>query len=122
MQEIQKATGGHGVDLILEMLANLNLGQDLKLLATQGRVVVIGSRGDATITPRLMSRRGSIHAFTIWGLTESEERETHAGLIAGMENGTLRPVVGKELPLAEAPRAHKEILEPGAYGKIVLVP
>jgi NADPH2:quinone reductase len=105
------------------MLANVNLGQDLKLLATQGRVVVIGSRGDATITPRdLMSRRGSIHAFTIWGLTESEERETHTGLIAGMENGTLRPVVGQELPLAEASRAHKEVLEPCAYGKIVLVP
>jgi len=123
LQEILKATDGHGVDLILEMLANVNLGQDLKLLATQGRVVVIGSRGDATITPRdLMSRRGSIHAFTIWGLTESEERETHAGLIAGMENGTLRPVVGQELRLAEASRAHKEVLEPGAYGKIVLVP
>jgi NADPH:quinone reductase len=123
LQEILKATGGRGVDLILEMLANVNLGQDLKLLATRGRVVVIGSRGDATITARdLMSRRGAIHAFTIWGLTESEERETHAGLIAGMENDTLRPVVGKELPLAEALRAHKEILEHNAYGKIVLIP
>jgi NADPH2:quinone reductase len=69
-----------------------------------------------------MTRRGSIHAFTLWGITEAEEKEIHAGLIAGLENGTLRPVVGKELPLAEAPRAHKEILEPGAFGKIVLVP
>jgi NADPH:quinone reductase-like Zn-dependent oxidoreductase len=33
----------------------------------------------------------------------------------------LRPVVGKELPLAEAARAHKEILEPGSAGKIVLI-
>jgi NADPH:quinone reductase len=123
LQEIVKATGGHGVDLILEMLANVNLGQDLKLLAIQGRVVVIGSRGDVTISPRdLMTRRGSILAVTLWGVTESEEKEIHAGLIAGIENGTLRPVVGKELPLAEAPRAHKEVLEPGAYGKIVLVP
>jgi hypothetical protein len=38
-----------------------------------------------------------------------------------LENGTLRPVVGKELPLAEAARAHKEILEPGSAGKIVLI-
>ena len=45
----------------------------------------------------------------------------HAGLFAGLENGTLRPVVGKELPLAEAARAHKEILEPGSAGKIVLI-
>jgi NADPH2:quinone reductase len=123
LEQILKTTSGLGVDLILEMLANVNLGQDLKLLAFQGRVVVIGSRGDVTISPRdLMTRRGSIHAFTLWGITEAEEKEIHAGLIAGLENGTLRPIVGKELPLAEAPRAHKEILEPGAFGKIVLVP
>jgi NADPH:quinone reductase len=122
-EQILKATGGQGVDLILEMLANVNLGHDLKLLAPHGRVVVIGSRGDVTVSPRdLMTRRGSIHAFTLWGLTEAEEKEIHAGLIAGLENGTLRPIVGKELPLAEAPRAHREILEPGAFGKIVLVP
>ncbi|HEX2714083.1 MAG TPA: NADPH:quinone reductase [Candidatus Acidoferrales bacterium] len=121
--QILKATSGQGVSLILEMFANVNLGQDLKLLAPQGRVVVIGSRGDVTISPRdIMTRRGSIHAFTLWGVTAAEEKEIHAGLIAGMENGTLRPVVRKELPLAEAPRAHKEVLEPGAYGKTVLVP
>ncbi len=123
LEQILKATSGLGVDLILEMLTNVNLGQDLKLLAPRGRVVVIGSRGDVTIAPRdLMMRRGSIHAFTLWGVTEAEEKEIHAGLIAGLENGTLRPVVGKELPLAEAPRAHREVLEPGAFGKIVLVP
>jgi NADPH2:quinone reductase len=120
---ILKVTGGLGVDLILEMLANVNLGHDLKLLAPQGRVVVIGSRGDVSISPRdLMTRRGSIHAFTLWSVTAADEQEIHAGLIAGLENSTLRPIVGKEMPLAEAPRAHKEILEPGAYGKIVLVP
>jgi NADPH2:quinone reductase len=121
-EQILKATGGRGVDLIFEMLANVNLGHDLKLLAPQGRVVVIGSRGDVTISPRdLMTRRGSIHAFTLWGITEAEEREIHAGLLAGLENDTLRPIVGKELPLSEARRAHQEILEPGAFGKIVLV-
>jgi len=120
-EEILKATAGRGIDLILEMLANVNLGHDLKLLAPHGRVVVIGSRGDVTISPRdLMTRRGSIHAFTLWGVIEAEEQEIHAGLIAGLENGTLRPMVGKELPLAEAPRAHTEILQPGAFGKIVL--
>jgi NADPH2:quinone reductase len=122
-EQILKTTGGLGADLILEMLANVNLGQDLKLLAPHGRVVVIGSRGDVTVTPRdLMMRRGSIHAFTLWGLTEAEEKEIHAGLIAGLNNATMRPIVGKELPLAEAPRAHKEVLEPGAFGKIILVP
>jgi NADPH2:quinone reductase len=122
-EEILKSTGGRGVDIVLEMLANVNLGYDLKLLATNGRVIVIGSRGDVTVTPRdLMVRRASVRAFTLWGITETEEADIHAGLIAGLENGTLRPIVGKELPLSEAPRAHKEILEPGAFGKIVLVP
>lgn len=123
LDQILQGTEGRGVDLILEMLANVNLGHDLKLLAAQGRVVVIGSRGEVTINPRdLMSRRGSIRAFTLWGATEAEEKQIHAGLLAGMENGTLGPVVGKELPLSDAARAHKEILERGAHGKIVLVP
>jgi NADPH2:quinone reductase len=121
MQEIVSATNGLGVDLILEMLANVNLSQDLKILSQHGRVVVIGSRGDVSISPRdLMTRRGSIHAFTLWGASETEEKEIHAGILAGLESGALRPIVGKELPLAEAARAHTEILEPGAFGKIVL--
>ena len=123
LDEIMKATGGRGVDIILEMLANVNLANDTKLLATNGRVIVIGNRGEITINAReLMSRRASIRAFALWGVTESEEADIHAGIIAGLESGTLRPVVGKEMPLADAPRAHKEILEPGAAGKIVLVP
>jgi NADPH2:quinone reductase len=121
--EILNATGGRGVDLILEMLANVNLAHDLKLLATRGRVVVIGNRGEVTINPRdLMSRRGSVRAFTLWAVTDSESLEVHAALFAGLENGTLRPVVGKKIPLAEAARAHKEVMSPGASGKIVLLP
>ncbi len=122
-EEVMKATGGRGVDIILEMLANVNLSADLKLLATNGRVIIIGNRGEITINPRdLMSRRASARGFTLWAITPAEQTQIHAGLIAGLENGTLRPVVGKELPLAEAARAHKEILEPGAAGKIVLIP
>jgi NADPH2:quinone reductase len=123
-EEITKATGGRGVDIILEMLANVNLGGDLKLLAQMGRVVVIGSRGDVTITPRdLMSRRASIRAFTLWALTETESIEVHAGIIAGLENGTLRPVVGSEIPLKDAVQAHVSVMKPsGAFGKIVLIP
>ena len=121
-EEILQATGNRGVDIILEMLANVNLANDTKLLANNGRVIVIGSRGEVTINPReLMGRRASIRAFTLWAITAAEEADIHAGLFAGLENGTLRPIVGKVLPLAEAARAHEEILEPGAAGKIVLI-
>jgi NADPH2:quinone reductase len=123
-EEIAKATSGRGVDIILEMLANVNLGADLKLLAQMGRVVVIGSRGDVTITPRdLMSRRASIRAFTLWAFTEAESIEVHAGIIAGLLNGTLRPVIGSEIPLKDAAQAHINVMKPsGACGKIVLIP
>jgi NADPH2:quinone reductase len=120
---ILKATNGRGVDIILEMLANVNLANDLKLLARFGRVIVIGSRGDITITPRdLMARTASVKGFVLWGISEADEADVHAGLYAELENGTVRPIVGKELPLGEAVRAHKEILETGAHGKIILVP
>ena len=122
-EEIMKATGGKGVDVVLEMLANVNLSADLKMLARLGRVIVIGSRGDISITPRdLMARTASVRGFVLWGISEADEADVHAGIYAGLENGSIRPVVGKELPLAEAVRAHKEILESGAHGKTILVP
>ncbi len=60
-EEIQKVTGGKGVNVVLEMLANVNLATDLKLLAQYGRVIVIGNRGEITINPReLMLRRAMV--------------------------------------------------------------
>jgi len=121
--EILKATNGQGVDVVLEMLANVNLAADLKLLAKFGRVIIIGSRGDISITPReLMARSASARGFVLWSISETDEADMIAGLYAALENGTLRPVVGKEKPLGEAVRAHKEVMEPGAHGKIILVP
>jgi len=122
-EEISKATDGRGVDIILEMLANVNLSTDLKLLAMNGRVIIIGNRGEITINPReLMGRRGTAKGFTLWAATESELVEIHAAIGAGLENGTLRPIVGKELSLKDAAKAHLDVLAPGAHGKIVLVP
>src|SRR5579863_9575875 len=121
-EEILRATDNRGVDIVLEMLANVNLSHDTKLLANNGRVIVIGSRGEVTINPReLMARRASIRGLVLPAITPVEEAEIHAGLFAGLENGALRPVVGKELPIAEAARAHEEILKPGSAGKIVLI-
>ena len=69
-EEILQSTGNRGVDIILEMLANVNLAYDTKLLANNGRVIVIGSRGEVTINPRELmgaarrfgrSRSGVLH-------------------------------------------------------------
>ncbi|HEX6625929.1 MAG TPA: NADPH:quinone reductase [Pyrinomonadaceae bacterium] len=122
LEQLKTLTGGEGVDIILEMLSNVNLGKDLDLLAKGGRVVVVGSRGTVEINPRaLMARDASIHGLTLFNATPRELEGVHAAIGAGLENATLNPVVGRELPLADAARAHEVVLEPGAYGKIVLV-
>jgi NADPH2:quinone reductase len=111
------------VEVILEMLANVNLSADLKLLAMNGRVIIVGNRGEITINPRdLMARRGTAKGFTLWAATETELTEIYAAIGAGLENSTLRPIVGKQLPLKDAAKAHVDVLTPGAHGKIVLVP
>jgi NADPH:quinone reductase len=121
LAQILDATNGRGVDLILEMLANVNLGKDLGVLAKQGRVVVIGSRGEVEIDPRdTMSRDADIRGMVLFNASPEELAAIHAGIFAGLENGTLRPVIGRELPLAEAPAAHRAVMEPGALGKIIL--
>jgi NADPH2:quinone reductase len=123
LARILEATSGRGVDVILEMLANVNLGKDLTILAPRGRVVVIGSRGPVEINPRdTMSRDADIRGMVLPNASAAEMADIHAALVAGLENGALRPVIGRELPLAEAPQAHRAIMEPGACGKIVLVP
>jgi len=123
LKEILAETDGRGVDLILEMLANVNLNKDLGVLAPRGRVVVIGSRGTVEIDPRLtMGRDSSILGMSLMNGTSEELSGIHAALVAGLENGTLRPVVGEKIPLTEAARAHEAVMKPGAYGKIVLIP
>lgn len=115
------ATGGRGVDLILEMLANVNLGHDLALLAPRGRVVVIGSRGPIEINPRdAMAREADVRGMLIFNATPAELAEVHAGIGNGLRDGTLRPVIAREFPLGEAPAAHHAVMAPGAQGKIVL--
>jgi len=122
-EEIMALTKGRGVDVILEMLANVNLAKDLTLLALRGRVVVIGNRGSIEINPRAtMQRDLSIIGFTLLNAGKEELAGIHAALVAGLESGTLNPIVGREMPLAEAPLAHRAVMEPGAYGKIVLIP
>ncbi|MGD0011966.1 MAG: NADPH:quinone reductase [Terriglobia bacterium] len=122
-EEIMALTKGRGVDVILEMLANVNLAKDLTLLALRGRVVVIGNRGSIEINPRAtMQRDLSILGLTLMNATKEELVGIHAALIAGLESGTLNPVVGREMPLADAPLAHRAVMEPGAYGKIILIP
>jgi NADPH2:quinone reductase len=123
LERVWEYTCNQGVNVILEMLANVNLGKDMGVLAKGGRVVVIGSRGRVEIDPReAMMRETSIFGMTLYNATEQERASMHAAFAAGLENGTLRPVVSRELPLAEAAAAHHAVMEASTLGKIVLVP
>jgi len=116
-------TKGRGVEVLLEMLANVNLGGDLTVLAQGGRVVVIGSRGRVEIDPRdAMKREAVILGMLLSTATDRERAEIYAGLGAGLENGSLRPVIGREVPLSDAPAAHRLLMAWSGYGKVVLVP
>ncbi|HEV3216650.1 MAG TPA: NADPH:quinone reductase [Vicinamibacterales bacterium] len=122
-KQIMAKTGGKGVDLIVEMLANVNLVRDLELIAIRGRIVIVGNRGAIEINPRsIMSKDATVTGFTNWNTTPKELAAAHAAIIAGMERCGFRPEVGQEMPLADAPRAHEAVMKPGAYGKIVLIP
>ena len=123
LQELLGINCGRGPDIILEMLANVNLAKDLSVIAKRGRIVIIGNRGTVEINPRdLMARESQVVGFLLFNMTPEEKKSTHAALVAGLESGVLRPIVGQEIPLSEAPRAHEAIMQANAYGKIVLVP
>ncbi len=128
LEKIRTLTEGRGVDIILEMLANVNLGKDLELLAPGGRVVVIGNRGTnnqgtVEINPRqTMMRDSAILGMSLVNVSAPDSARIHAALVAGLANSTLRPIVGREFPLADAPQAHHAVIESSAHGKIVLVP
>src|SRR5438093_13060114 len=115
------ATSGRGVDVIVEMLANVNLGKDLTILAKGGRVVIVGSRGRVEIDPRdTMQRDVDVRGMVMPNTPPADLASIHAALVAGLENGTLRSVIGKDFPLTEAARAHRAGLGPGAVGNVVL--
>lgn len=112
-----------GVDVIIEMLANENLSNDLKLLSFGGRVIVVGCRGPIEINPRdTMAKETSIIGVSLFSSTK-EEFQQYAGILqAGMEKGWVKPVIGSEYPLEKATQAHEDIIHgSGKTGKMILL-
>lgn len=123
LSEIREFTGGNGVDIIIEMLANQNLERDFEALAMFGRITVVGNRGSLQFTPRLaMTRDATIYGMSLFNSPQTARVEIHAAIFDGLKAGYLRPVVRESIPLAEAPGAHHKVIESKALGKIVLMP
>ncbi len=123
LDALGELTGGKGPDLILEMLANVNLPRDIDAVAKYGRIVIIGNRGPVEINPRAaMMKELDILGIARFNAPPDDMNEMNAAIGRGLADGSLNPVIGKELPLKDAIEAHHAVLRPGAYGKIVLIP
>ena len=123
LAEVRDLTGGRGVDVIIEMLANENLAKDFDALAMFGRISIVGNRGSLDFNPRLaMGKDASLFGMSLFNAPPEAMEEIHSAIFDGLTQGFLKPVVGESIPLAEAPRAHKQVIENKAFGKIVLIP
>lgn len=121
VKEIQAIGAGRGVDVIIEMLANVNLDTDLGLLAVSGRVVVVGNRGRVEIDARqTMAKETAILGMSLWHLSDEQLSNLQDQMAAGFAGGTLTPVIGSELPISDAAKAHAQVFGSGTTGKIVL--
>ncbi|CAF3086113.1 unnamed protein product [Rotaria socialis] len=116
-------TNGEGIDLILEMLANVNLNADLQLLKSGvGRVVVIGNRGTIDINPRLlMAKETSICGVTLFSSSEEEFQMINAYLQHGLKHGYIKPLLGRVYSLEDAAQAQTDVISnSGTCGRLTL--
>ncbi len=122
LAEIKDVAGGKGVDVIIEMLADVNLQRDFEALAMFGRIVVVGNRGSLDFNPRvIMGKDAVVYGMSLFNSSQPERDEIHEAIFVGLSEGFLRPVVRITMPLAQAPSAHHDVINNKAFGKIVLV-
>jgi NADPH2:quinone reductase len=68
-----------------------------------------------------MNKDAAILGMALNHATPAQLAGIHAALVEGLRNGSLRPVIAQELPLAQAARSHEAVMESGHHGKVVLV-
>jgi putative PIG3 family NAD(P)H quinone oxidoreductase len=121
------ATGGHGVDIVLDCIGGPYLERHLDVLATSGRLVVIGLQGGAKAEldlVRLMRKRLTIVGSTLRARPTAEKGRIIEAFVRrfGPElmTGAIKPIVDRILPLDEASEAHRLLAAGEIFGKIVL--
>jgi putative PIG3 family NAD(P)H quinone oxidoreductase len=121
------ATAGRGVDLVLDCIGAPYLEHHLRLLAVDGRLVVIGLMGGARAEidlRQVLSRRLAIVGSTLRARSDDFKGRTVAALLGRfgpqVADGTLRPVVDRTLPLERVAEAHRLLAGGGIFGKLVL--
>ncbi|MGI8874999.1 MAG: NAD(P)H-quinone oxidoreductase [Egibacteraceae bacterium] len=129
VEAVRDHTAGHGVDVVLDVVGGPYLDRNLRALASEGRLVVIGLQGGAKAELDmgwLLTRRLKVMASTLRARSTDEKaqlaRRMEAEVWPGFAEGALRPVIHATYPLADAADAH-EVMESGTHiGKLVLLP
>lgn len=124
---MRDATGGHGADVILDVMGAKYLAANVATLARWGRLVVIGLQGGVKAELNLnalLTRQASIHATSLRSLPIDRKAEICAGVVRDVwplvADGRIRPVVDRVLPMAAVADAHQLMADSGHVGKILL--
>ncbi|GAB2865220.1 NAD(P)H-quinone oxidoreductase [Actinocorallia aurea] len=123
---VAEATNGHGADVILDIVGAPYLARNIRALAQDGRIVMIGGDVSSALLGigELMAKGGSLAATTL----RPRSRKQKANIVDAVRmnmwpmvsDGRIRPVIGGSVPLREASRAHQLLTEGNVVGKIVM--
>jgi putative PIG3 family NAD(P)H quinone oxidoreductase len=128
VEEVKKATDGAGADVILDNMGAKYLDRNVRVLAVNGRLAIIGMqggiKGELNIAT-LLSKRAAISATSL----RARPLEEKAAIVAAvrehvwplLDDGHVRPIVDRELPMSDAATAHRVVEESGHIGKVLLV-
>ncbi|MFE0354817.1 NAD(P)H-quinone oxidoreductase [Streptomyces nigra] len=128
VEEIKEATGGAGADVILDIMGAKYLDRNVRALAANGRLAIIGLQGGVKgelNLGALLAKRAAISATSL----RSRPLEEKAAIVAAVRDhvwplvkaGHVRPVVDREIPMNDAAEAHRVVEESGHVGKVLLV-
>lgn len=121
LNEIKDATDGKGVDVIIEMLANVNLQKDLDVLKMFGRICIVGNRGSLDFNPRaIMGKDAIVTGMALYNSSYTDRNAIHSAIYDGLTEGYINPIISQRFPLSDAARAHHAVLEGKSLGKIIL--
>ncbi len=124
---VMEMTGGEGVDIVFEMLGGEHTAKSTRCLRPLGRMIIYGTAGGQPPQfdfPAMFQRNASVHALWLTPMAGHREHMAQAweDMLPWLAEGKLRPIVGHQLPLAQAAEAHRLMLERKNFGKIVLMP
>ncbi len=126
VEQVKKASGGRGVDVVLEVVGGAIAEQCLQCLAPFGRMVIIGAASGQRAqfsTIQLMYKNLSVVGYWLSAWMSRPDRIAAATveLMQYLATGTLQIIVGQTFPLAEAAEAHRAIAARSTTGKVVLL-